>query len=167
VTVEIDLARLADATTIAVMSRDYIESGLGWSWTVPRVRRSIRDQTTNVIVARERERGAISGFAIMSYQDERAHLLLLAVRPRSRRQGIGSALMAWLDETAHVAGIGAIELEVRANNLDARLFYRHFGFVERETLSGYYSGVEPAIRMERNLRKVGPMWPMLRSPGSH
>lgn len=165
-TIEIELARLPDASAIAVMSRDYIERGLGWSWTVSRVRHSIRNQATNVIVAHEREQGAISGFAIMSYRDERAHLLLLAVRPRRRRHGIGRALIAWLDETAYVAGIGAIELEVRANNLDARLFYRHFGFVERETLSGYYGGVEAAVRMERNLSKADQSWPALGHPGA-
>ena len=37
------LARLADAPAIATMSRDYIEQGLGWSWTVGRVERAIRD----------------------------------------------------------------------------------------------------------------------------
>ena len=44
-----------DALRIAEMSRDYIEHGLGWSWTRERILRNLRHRDTNAIVAmRER-----------------------------------------------------------------------------------------------------------------
>src|SRR5512138_3046285 len=48
---EIRLARTADAERIAVMSRDFIEYGLGWGWNAARVVRRIRHRATNVVVA--------------------------------------------------------------------------------------------------------------------
>ena len=151
--ITIRLARRKDARNIAIMSRDLIESGLGWSWTGRRVLRHIRDRNTNVIVALDN--GRIIGFALMQYLEEEAHLLLFAVLPKYRRAGVGSALVFWLEKTALVAGIGTIQLEVRARNDGARSFYRRLGFEERETLRGYYRGVEAAVRMRRRL------WPAL------
>lgn len=151
--IEIRLARANDASAIAVMSRDLIEHGLGWSWTTGRVRRSIGDRATNTIIAVD-ARGAVHGFAIMKYLEEEAHLLLLAVAPRRRRHGIGRGLVAWLEETALVAGIGTLHLEVRASNAAGREFYRRLGFEERETLRDYYSGREAAVRMSRTLRRT-------------
>ena len=145
----IRLARFGEARSIAMLSRDLIESGLGWSWTPQRVGRSIRDRNSNVIVALEGRR--IVGFGLMKYLEEEAHLLLFAVVPSHRRAGVGSALLAWLEKTALIAGIGAIHLEVRARNGGARAFYRRMGFEEVETVRGYYRGVEAAVRMRRLL----------------
>lgn len=156
---EIRLARLRDAPAIAAMSRDHIEAGLGWSWTAARVRRAIGERGTNVIVAAEGS--AVRAFAIMKYLEEEAHLLLFAVTPVRRRRGLGRALMAWLDETVRVAGIGSVQLEVRAGNLGARAFYRSLGYAEDELLRGYYRGVEAAVRMRRSLREthaIDPRW---------
>ena len=83
----LQLARLADATTIANLSRDLIEYGLRWRWTPMRVAVSIRAPNVNVLVARIHENTA--GFAIMRYGDDDAHLDLLAVAPPYRRAGVG------------------------------------------------------------------------------
>jgi ribosomal-protein-alanine N-acetyltransferase len=72
------LASPHDAAPIAAMSRELIEAGLGWSWTPERVQRSLRHRDTLVLTARDGER--LTGFAIMLFGDERAHLSLLAVR---------------------------------------------------------------------------------------
>lgn len=145
----IRLARLADARPIAIMSRDLIERGLGWSWTPQRVARSVRDRDTNVIIGEQH--GALVSFALMQYLEEEAHLLLFAVLAHRRRGGVGRAMMLWLEKTALVAGIGTIHLEVRARNASARAFYRRMGFEEREVVQGYYRGVEAAVRMRRVL----------------
>jgi ribosomal-protein-alanine N-acetyltransferase len=145
----LQLATRNDAPAIALMSRDRIEAGLGWSWTPTRVLRSIRDRQTNVVMARD---GASSlGFGIMKYHDDEAHLLLLAVRADHGRQGIGSALVAWLEKTALVAGVGQVYLEARAANSQARLFYRALGYREIQQLPGYYQGREACVRMARDL----------------
>lgn len=148
----IRLAHWNDATPIAVMSRDLIERGLGWSWTAARVRRSIVDRHTNVVVMPTAE-GGIAGFGIMKYDDEEAHLLLLAVRPALGRRGIGSRLVHWLEKAALVAGIRQIQLEARVTNGAARSFYRRHGYREVALLPGYYSGREASVRLVKELRR--------------
>jgi ribosomal-protein-alanine N-acetyltransferase len=148
---EISLAVAADASPIAELSRDTIERGLPWSWTSRRVARCIRDRATNVVVAR-RARGML-GFAIMKYEEEEAHLLLLAVHPGQRRKGVGSALLEWLEATVGAAGIGLVRLETRAQNQEGRLFYRRHGFEEIGLQEGYYQGVEDALQMAKDMRR--------------
>lgn len=145
------LAKAADASAIAELSRDLIERGLGWTWHHGRVLRSIRARETNVLVATEGNR--VIGFAIMEYGDTRAHLSLLGVHPSHQRRGIGANLLAWLEETALVAGISDIELELRASNDSARRFYHRLGFTEIGHVPGYYRGVETAIRMTRGISR--------------
>ena len=145
----IELATGEDARVIADLSRDVIEQGLGWSWTAPRVLKALRDDATNVIVARRGK--AVAGFAIMKYGDDTAHIVLFAVNPAYRRCGIGSALMAWLEATARTAGISSIALEARSGNAEARAFYRQVGFNEIGVRVSYYRGVEDAVRFEKSL----------------
>ena len=143
------LARRADAAVLANMSRRVIEYGLQWKWTAKRVEASIRAVNVNVLVARINDR--IVGFAIMRYGDDDAHLDLLAVAPAYQRLGIARQLLRWLEKCALVAGIFKVELEVRANNDGARLFYERMGYRGLTHLPGYYQGTEAALRMSRDL----------------
>ena len=148
------LATRADSAQIAAMSRDLIERGLGWSWTPRRVLRSIGDAHTNVVVALENKQDVgqrLTGFGIMKYHDDEAHLLLLAVQASDRRRGIGAALVTWLEKAALVSGVGQVYLETRMSNLQARAFYRRLGYREVQTVPGYYQGVEPGVRMAKDL----------------
>jgi ribosomal-protein-alanine N-acetyltransferase len=149
------LADSADARAIASMSRDYIESGLGWKYDAARVLRAIQDRETAVVVACDPSE--VVGFAIMEFGETRAHLVLLAVRPRRRRLGTGRRLMQWLLESAQTAGIESIHLELRASNEAARAFYRVLGFAPTIMVPGYYGGREAALRMIRVLRQEGPL----------
>jgi [ribosomal protein S18]-alanine N-acetyltransferase len=161
--ITIRLAEPRDAQPIALMSRDFIEAGLGWKYDATRVLRAIRDRETLAVVACEAgksgARGAIAGFAIMEFGDERAHLVLLAVRPAHRRLGIGQRLLEWMLQSARVAGMASIHLELRSGNEAARRFYRAMGFYETVLVPGYYRGgegrKEGAIRMLRVLRAPG------------
>jgi ribosomal protein S18 acetylase RimI-like enzyme len=169
--ITVRLAEPRDAPAIAMMSRDFIEAGLGWKYDAARVMRAIRDRETLTVVACESgkaaaataaaARGALTGFAIMELGDERAHLVLLAVRPSHRRLGIGQRLLEWLLESARAAGMASIHLELRANNDAARRFYRAMSFYETVLVPGYYrSGEgrkEGALRMLRVLRAPGPV----------
>jgi ribosomal protein S18 acetylase RimI-like enzyme len=145
------LARPADATAIANLSRDLIEYGLRWRWTPARVAASIRAPDVNVLVACIHEK--IAGFAIMRYGDDIAHLDLLAVAPPYRRAGVGRQLLEWLEKCAVVAGIFHVTLEVRAENEGAQLFYKRMGYRTLLQLPGYYQGVEAALRMGRDLSR--------------
>jgi ribosomal-protein-alanine N-acetyltransferase len=160
--ITVRLAEPRDAQTIAMMSRDLIEAGLGWKYDAPRVLRAIRDRETLAVVACEggksaATRGAITGSAIMEFGEERAHLVLLAVRPTHRRAGIGRRLVDWLLESARAAGIASVHLELRAGNEAARGFYRAMRFDETIVVPGYYRGREAALRMIRVLRSSGPV----------
>jgi ribosomal-protein-alanine N-acetyltransferase len=152
--VTLRLAEPHDAQAIAFMSRDLVEAGLGWKYDAARVLRAIRERDTVTLVACEG--GQVIGFAIMEFGDERAHLVLLAVRPTQRRGGIGRQLLQWLLESARTAGIGSVHLELRAQNEAARAFYRAMGFSESVLVPGYYRGREAALRMLRVLRVPGP-----------
>ena len=146
-----ELATETDALGIARMSRDLIETGLGWSWTAARVLRSIRDPEALVLVARES--GRIIGFTIMDFGEESAHLALLAVDTSHRRRGIGRHLFHWLKESAMTAGIAVVKLELRAGNVEAQHFYHCLGFEETGWTVGYYRRRETALRMTLRLRQ--------------
>jgi len=148
--VTLRLADVGDADTIAQMSRDLIESGLGWRYRPDRVRRLITRRDNSVVVACDRH-GTV-GFAVMQFDDEHAHLTLLAVRPSHQRQGMARQLMQWLLHSARVAGMVSVHLELRASNRAALHFYRALGFVQTLVLAGYYEQRESAIRMMCLLR---------------
>lgn len=146
---DIRLARAGDAEAIAAMSRDCIESGLAWSWTVPRVLRAIADPASNVAILAT---GAtLLGFGIMSYGEDVAHLALLAVQPAHRSRGLGSRLLEWLEKPAAVAGIRRVRLEARSDNPRAIGFYRRCGYRIAARVPGYYQGRIDAVRLEKVL----------------
>lgn len=142
-------AHVSEAGAIAAMSRLLVEHGLNWRWTPSRVRRSIKDRETMVLVASVD--GRLSGFAIMKFRDEDSHLYLLAVTPKLQRTGIGTALLAWLEKSCRTAGMRHIRVEVRGGNKIARKFYESSGFRFVGRVAGYYDRLEPAIVMIKSL----------------
>ena len=143
-------ARLSEAARIADMSRRWIEHGLVWRYRPEAIARKIRDSETEVVVARGV--GVARGFAAMEFHFDacRAHLVLLAVEPAYRRRGVGGSLFRWLDDMARLAGITRIELELRADNQEARAFYECLGFRATGLHRGYYDARLDAIVMERH-----------------
>jgi len=146
---EIRLATISDALRIAEMSRDIIESGLGWSWTPSRIAREINDQYSNVVVTLEGN--DVIGFAVMKYLDGEAHLNLFGVHPNHRRKGVGTRMIKWLEETALINGNGVVYLETRLKNRGARKFYKSLGYKVIQRIPGYYKGRETAVRMAHDL----------------
>ena len=148
--VALRLARLADAATLASMSRDLIETGLGWHYREERVTRLLADPETVTVIACAGEQTV--GFAIMTVGDERAHLVLLAVHAQHQRRGIARRMTEWLVRTAMTAGMAAIDVELRAGNAAAHALYQGAGFADARRLPGYYRARETAIRMTLTLR---------------
>ena len=144
---DIRLATVDDALSIARMSRDLIERGLGWSWTPLRVRRSIVDAATNVALAIRVDLPV--GFGIMSTATT-AHLLLLAVNPTHARQGIGTQLVGWLEAAARVAGIAGLSRSA-LREFDRAGVLPTPRYAEIQTVRGYYGGVESSVRMAKDL----------------
>ena len=144
------LAMLEDAGPITEMARRLIETDLPQSWTARRVANHIRSANSVVVTARDKD--VIAGFAVMHFADDSAHLNLLAVEPDYRRCGIGRGLITWLEESARVAGVQIISLEVRSSNHRALRFYAELGYRETGVIPGYYSGVDDATLLARDLR---------------
>ena len=160
------LACSDDVPTLASMSRDLIEAGLGWQYRPRRVRELLADRETVTLVACERDR--VVGFSVMTFGDESSHLVLMAVRPTHQRRGIASSMLGWLLETAATAGMASVRVELREHNVPALGFYRLHGFAETRALPGYYRGRETGIRMARLLRTRGRApapWRMRRVDG--
>jgi ribosomal protein S18 acetylase RimI-like enzyme len=152
--IQLRLATRRDVDDIAVMSRDLIEHGLPWRWSAERVLRSLRDRSTNVVVATGDE--TLLGFGIMKYCEQDAHLLLLAVSPAGRRQGIGTAILEWLEGVALTAGVKRVLLECRRGNATARNFYGTLGYHELKLVRRMYEGLEDGITLEKWLADPDP-----------
>jgi len=152
--VAVRLARTSDAEEIAVMSRDYIEHGLPWTWTQVRVAASISDPDVNVVVVGDR--GALQAFGIMSYPGDDAHLLLFAVRRSQQRRGVGSAILRWLEEAARTAGAKRIRVECRRDNIAARNFYCEHAYQELRISAKFYRGLKDGVHLVKWLRPDEP-----------
>jgi ribosomal protein S18 acetylase RimI-like enzyme len=152
-TSELRLARRGDAALLARMSRDYIEQGLPWRWQAPALNDKIAAAESVVLVAdlELANMRFVGGFAVMDFPNDKAQLNLLAVHPNLRRHGIGNKLMRWLHKSARTAGVEHIELQVRADNLQARRFYHQLGYQEETLLPNYYAGKQAAYQMKLRL----------------
>lgn len=151
------LARRTDAPAMAAMARTLIETGLAPRYSAARMAGLIADGETTALVADDG--AALQGYAVMHFGEERAHLMLLCVRPGQRRQGTGRRMLDWLLQSADVAGIASVHLELRADNAAAQVFYRRLGFSETLVVPGYYEGKIDALRMVRVLRKAASAEP--------
>jgi ribosomal-protein-alanine N-acetyltransferase len=148
------LARLGDAPRIANMSRTLIETGLPWSWTARRVANHMRSREHLTVIAVDG--GELAGFVLAQFGSRAVHLALLGVAHAYQRSGLGKQLVSWVEDSASVAGLFLMQLEVRASNRQARRFYARLGYRETNRAVGYYSGVEDAIRLERDLAVSSP-----------
>ncbi|MEE4379587.1 MAG: GNAT family N-acetyltransferase [Candidatus Competibacteraceae bacterium] len=158
VILELRPARRSEAEIMARMSRDFIETGLGWQWRSQRILHHIR--CTDSVVLAARNPAQLVGFAIMHFGLDEAHLLLLAVETAFRRRGVGRQLVEWLEKSARTAGIATIYLEVRANNPAAQDFYRALDYHDLYLVPDYYQGRESALRMAHDLRVKPPASPL-------
>jgi hypothetical protein len=80
---EIRIASHIDAVCIAEMSKNFVESGLGWSWTPSRVIKEIKSKNSNVIVSLDEKK--VTGFAVMEYFYNEARLNFFGVHIKFRR----------------------------------------------------------------------------------
>lgn len=145
--ISLENAQSSDATTIAGLSRDEVEVGLGWSWTEQRVLRSIKNPYTTVLKAVAGTR--IAGFGIMTFRRDRANLILLATDPGYRRQGVGSNLLKKLEGIAFNYKIENLYVQVREANTSALAFYEALGYERIDRNKSYYRKREPAIILYR------------------
>lgn len=147
--IKISPARAVDALLIAELSRDLIETGLGWRWRASRVLAMMREPECVVLTARTGE--TMMAFAIMEFHATHAHLNLLATAAAHQRRGHARRLLDWLVDSARIAGLERIIVEVRADNAKALAYYANLGFTCKRRLVGYYAGREDALQLVRLL----------------
>ncbi|HSX20503.1 MAG TPA: ribosomal protein S18-alanine N-acetyltransferase [Gammaproteobacteria bacterium] len=80
----------------------------------------------------------VTGFAIMSFGANEAHLLKLGILPAYHHQGLGQRLLQYLINIAKTHGVEEMYLEVRVSNHPAIALYRKNNFVEIGMRKGYY-----------------------------
>lgn len=147
----LEMGRPQDLHEISAISADLIEGGLAQRWTPIRLARVMEHSEATLLVARLE--GKLIGFALMVFEEQRAHLYLLAVKWEHQGQGLGRRLVQALETTARAAGIKRVFVEVRALNHGGRAFYRRLRYREHKLLRKYYQGVEDAVRMVRRFNK--------------
>ena len=148
----IEFARPVDADEIGLISKNDIEYNLGWRYTPEKIKKLIKNNTKNVVVARLDNK--LTGFGIMTYHEEQANLDLLAVKSYYRRNRIGSQIVKWLEKVAITAGIQNIIVQVREINKEAIEFYKSLGFITIEKKQGFYKSVESGVIMSKSLRNI-------------
>jgi [ribosomal protein S18]-alanine N-acetyltransferase len=84
--------------------------------------------------------GDVAGYAGLVSAADTADVQTLAVAPAYQRRGIGTTLLAAVIDEATRRRVGALLLEVRADNDPALALYRRHGFEQVSRRRGYYDG---------------------------
>ena len=145
----IRFATRADALGIAEMSRDFIEHGLGWSWT--RERDPAQPAPSRHQRHRRRARGRPR--RLRDHEIRRRGSAPAAARRQAGASRAAASAARWSTGSSarpQVAGVGRITLEARASNDAARAFYRRHGYAQAQLLPGYYGGRETSVRMVKD-----------------
>ncbi len=86
------------------------------------------------------EEDCIKGIISYSVIYERIEIDYIYVLEKERNKGIGSALVKSMIKKEK--DILSVSLEVKVDNEDAIIFYKKFGFVEKEIKKNYYKGID-------------------------
>jgi ribosomal-protein-alanine N-acetyltransferase len=109
----------------------------GEAWTRSQCAGILPMAGVSLVVARDSESGAVTGFSLSRTVADETELLLLAVAPRRHREGIGGLLLDDFMDRARVAGIARAHLEVRDGNQAVEMYLRA-GFEPVGRRSKYY-----------------------------
>ena len=95
--------------------------------------------------------GPVVGYIIAQIIADEAEILSLAVAPLAQRRGVGTALLGRLMAQREAQNIGAIWLEVAADNSTAIRLYEKAGFIVSGHRPRYYrrpGGAVDAVLMK-------------------
>ena len=83
-----------------------------------------------------------------------ARIYSVVVDPAARGRGLGARLVHTAQDWAGRRGCAQIYLEVRQDNAAARALYHKLGYVEAQTLPGFYDDGADGLRLARLLRRA-------------
>lgn len=124
-----DLARLAGLEQ-QLFADDAWSEATWWSELAGRPRRDYVVATTSD--------GTVVGYAGLDVSGDVADVMTIATAPDQQGRGTGRLLLAELVRRATVRGVGAVLLEVRADNDAARSLYDRAGFEVISVRRRYY-----------------------------
>ena len=108
--------------------------------------------TDGIVLVGRGTDGTVIGMTSGRHMVDELHVLRLVVDAAHRRRGFGRALLDRLVATAaDDPALGAVVLEVRADNAAARALYTAAGFVADGRRLGYYPDGEDALLLRRPL----------------
>lgn len=93
---------------------------------------------------------AVGCVELQNFQPQ-GHVLSVAVRKTWQSKGLGKVVLQQLLDHFVATKTRWCYLEVRDNNEAAILFYKRLGFVEQNTVRGYYTNGDGALFMKRFL----------------
>ena len=82
--------------------------------------------------------GELLGYILGRLIAPEGEIYRIAVMPSHRRRGIAYRLLNYAVKTERGHGLECLFLEVRSENIPARMLYRSFGFKEIGRRAGYY-----------------------------
>jgi ribosomal-protein-alanine N-acetyltransferase len=93
-------------------------------------------------VLREQDEGALTGYFLVMYAVDEAHLLDVAVCGERHGSGLGRFLLDRIAARARSMGMTSILLEVRPSNERALQVYARYGYAQIGRRKGYYPAHE-------------------------
>jgi len=93
------------------------------------------DQKTFLVAEKD---GTVVGYIIASAENNKGHIISIAIHPSERRKEIGRALMGEILKILKEIGVTTVILEVRKSNIEAQKLYEFLGFKYSHDLDKYY-----------------------------
>lgn len=143
----VEPVRRGDVEPLARMAATTLSERYSEDWLM---HRALQKRGT-FLVARDVDHNEVVGFAVAQKGLLEGEILALAVDRRHQGRGIGAALLGHIQSNMVREGAWKMSLDVRADDLGAQDFYRHFGYHPSGLRSHTYQDGADAVHMERPL----------------
>ncbi len=93
------------------------------------------------------------GFLGIWNENDKLHIVNIAVHPDYRKKGVGSKLMQFAIDLAKKLHKKEVYLEVRESNMIAQKMYKKFGFYISGRIEKYYTNGEDGLIMRKAINE--------------
>ena len=105
--------------------------GLTRPWNEPATDIALARKGANATILIGRYDGALVATALVGHDGHRGWVYYVAVDPAHQKKGFGRIIMGAAEEWLRQAGVGKLQLMVRAENTAVRAFYESIGYGEQ------------------------------------
>lgn len=146
------VVRAADRDDVADIAALEVEAFPLDPWSPVLLEQAVDGTVPTVGILVAEQDGGFAGYAVVSVVDVDAELQRIAVPEELRRSGIARTLLVAVHQHAGERGAGRLLLEVREDNVAARLFYEHHDFTELGRRPRYYRDGATALVLSTSVR---------------